>query len=132
MRQTKNNVGYFQVNFCFKNNRKRFLVHRLVAQAFIPNPYNLPQVNHKDEDKENNFFENLEWCDNVYNNNYGSHCENISQANSKPVMCVETGEIFKSQAEAAKKLGTYATNISRCCLKKRLTVYGFHFEFAEV
>lgn len=60
--------GYFIVSLKNKN----FRVHRLVAQAFIPNPEGLPQVNHKDEDKSNNNVDNLEWCDSKYNNNYGT------------------------------------------------------------
>lgn len=64
----KNTNGYFSV--CLQG--KRFMIHRLVAQAFIPNIDNLPQVNHKDEDKANNSVDNLEWCDNIYNMNYGT------------------------------------------------------------
>ena len=60
--------GYLVVSLKYK----MFRVHRLVAQAFIPNPDNLPQVNHKDEDKSNNRVDNLEWCDSKYNNNYGT------------------------------------------------------------
>lgn len=60
--------GYLVVSLQYK----MFRVHRIVAEAFLPNPDNLPQVNHKDEDKSNNRVDNLEWCDSKYNNNYGT------------------------------------------------------------
>ena len=70
------NQGYIQV-YLYKNGiRTGFKVHRLVALTFIPNPDNLPQVNHKDEDKTNNSVDNLEWCDHKYNINYGHRTEN--------------------------------------------------------
>ena len=67
-----NKKGYRLVSLSKNGIIKKFSVHRLVAQAFIPNPDNLPQVNHKDEDKTNNNVDNLEWCDAKYNNNYGT------------------------------------------------------------
>ena len=71
-----NNQGYIQV-YLYKNGiRKGFRVHRLIAQAFLPNPNNLPQVNHLDEDKTNNRVDNLEWCTAKYNSNYGHRTEN--------------------------------------------------------
>ena len=60
--------GYLVVSLQYR----MFRVHRIVAEAFLPNPDNLPQVNHKDEDKSNNRVDNLEWCDSKYNNNYGT------------------------------------------------------------
>ena len=73
--QAKNSKGYLYVHLS-KNNKKRTVaVHILVAQAFIPNILNLPEVNHKDEDKINNYSSNLEWCTRRYNNTYGSRIE---------------------------------------------------------
>ena len=68
----KNKDGYLQVNLCCNGKYKMFLVHRLAAQAFIPNPDNLPEINHKDENPGNNNVDNLEWCTRKYNINYGS------------------------------------------------------------
>lgn len=63
---------YLQVVLSKNGNHRKHLVHRLIAFTFIENPYNLPEVNHIDEDKTNNCVSNLEWCDHKYNNNYGS------------------------------------------------------------
>ena len=77
--------GYLFI-FLFKNKqKKRFYVHRLVAQAFIPNPNNLPMINHKDENPLNNNLNNLEWCDYKYNGNYGTVKERIGQASRKRI-----------------------------------------------
>lgn len=76
----KNNKGYSEVALWKDSKRKMFMVHRLVAQAFIPNPNNLPQVNHKDENKTNNIVENLEWCTQSYNNSYGTRLERVSSS----------------------------------------------------
>ena len=68
----ENYKGYLRVSLCKNGKHKHYKVHRLVGIAFIPNEYNLPQINHKDENKHNNAIDNLEWCDNWYNNHYGS------------------------------------------------------------
>lgn len=73
------NKGYCGVYLYNENGRKFFLVHRLVAKAFIPNDSNFPEVNHKDENPLNNRVENLEWCTSKYNNNYGRHKEKVRQ-----------------------------------------------------
>lgn len=63
---------YLSVYLSKNGERKRYVVHRLVAMAFLPNPNNLPEVNHKDENRQNNSVGNLEWCDRVYNTRYGT------------------------------------------------------------
>lgn len=78
---SRDHYGYMQVHLCRGNTSK---VHRLVAMAFIPNPYNLPQVNHKDEDMANNCAANLEWCSNTYNNNYGTKNERQGRTKGSP------------------------------------------------
>lgn len=67
-----NSNGYLFVGLRKDKKRKFKYIHRLVAEAFIPNPNNLPQINHKDENKQNNCVNNLEWCTNKYNQNYGT------------------------------------------------------------
>ena len=71
----RNNCGYMLVSLSNHRRTKQFFIHRLVASAFIPNPNNLPEVNHKDEDKTNNKVDNLEWCTRKYNMNYGTRIE---------------------------------------------------------
>ena len=77
--------GYLLVNLCKNGKVKSFLVHRLVAEAFIDNTDNLPQVNHKDENPLNNVVSNLEWCSYSYNNSYGTRLERVrdKQINGK-------------------------------------------------
>ena len=77
-----NKRGYLQVTLTVNNKRHYFGVHRLVAQAFIPNPNNFPQVNHKDENPLNNNVKNLEWCTAKYNCNYGSRNSKIPNKTS--------------------------------------------------
>lgn len=73
-----NSRGYQNVVLCKNGKTKTFSMHRLVAIAFLDNSDNLPQVNHKDENKLNNCVDNLEWCDSKYNNNYGTRNKKCS------------------------------------------------------
>ena len=70
LRTDKSNNGYLRVVLCKDGKKKKYLVHRLVCESFLPNSNNLPEVNHKDENKTNNKVDNLEWCDRTYNNRY--------------------------------------------------------------
>lgn len=86
-----------------------FSIHRLVATMFIPNPNNLPVVNHRDENPGNNCIDNLEWCTSEYNNNYGTKNqkmkETLGKVICKKVRCIETGEVFDSITLAAEWAG---------------------------
>ena len=111
-----NENGYTMVNIYENGKRENKTVHRLVAEAFIPNTENLPQVNHIDEVKDNNNVENLEWCTSKHNNNHGTRNERLAQTQSKKVVGVniKTGEVltFSSTSEARRK-GYF--NISQAC-----------------
>lgn len=116
--------GYQAVVLSKKGVVKSFLIHRLVALTFIPNPYNLPQVNHKDENPSNNCVGNLEWCDQKYNSNYGTSKNRIALKLkngllSKPVQQYCTDGTFvreyPSAIEASRQLGLNVSGIISCC-----------------
>lgn len=86
--------GYIRTQLYKDNKRSTVKVHRLVAEAFIPNPKNYPMVNHMDEVKSNNCVENLEWCTSSYNVQYSSH------KHYKKIKCLTTGKVFNSRKEA--------------------------------
>lgn len=132
LKTDKNSKGYARV-YLFKNNvGKKLAIHKLVAMAYIPNPDNLPQVNHKDENKENNSLNNLEWCTNKYNSNYGTRNERAAKAKMKKVLCVELNRIFDSELQAEKELKICVSRSSGCCSGKFNTAGGYHWCFAEV
>lgn len=110
---------------------KRFLVHRLVAQTFIPNPDNLPQVNHIDENKTNNSVENLEWCTALENLNHSDIIEKASEAKFKKVKCVDTNEIYDSIKSACERLGLHHSNIVACCNGRRRTCGGMRWIYVK-
>ena len=100
LKPTHTRNGYLKVDLHNNGKRKTKHIHRLVTEAFIPNPESLPQINHIDEVKDNNNVENLEWCDSSYNINYGTRTERVSK--KVRALNVETGEVvtFNSTAEA--------------------------------
>lgn len=127
----ENKYGYLSVNLCKYGNRKMFKIHRLVAQAFLSNSENFPEVNHKDENPKNNHSSNLEWCDRKYNCNYGTRNERMRKTKSKKVICIETNFTYESVNEASRQTGFDKGNISKCCLGKSKTTGGYHWKYIE-
>lgn len=116
----KDKFGYLRVHLVKNTKHKSCLVHRLVARAFIPNTNNLPQINHKDENKLNNYVDNLEWCTAKYNCNYGTKIERardkISKANKGKHYSANT-EFKKGQEAWNKGKATYYTAKKVKCIE---------------
>lgn len=130
----KNGNGYLQVILRKDGHRKQPLVHRLVADAFIPNPNNLETVNHKDEVKTNNAATNLEWMSQKDNINYGTRNKRVGEALSKQVQMLDkqTGELlatFPSTHEAGRVTGINQSHISACCNGKRKSAGGYKWRY---
>lgn len=131
LKLTSNAKGYLQLILHKNGKISSRKVHRLVAEAFIPNPEELPQVNHKDENKTNNCVDNLEWCTNYYNAWYGTKIDKMRKKRSKPILCVETGVIYPCIMEIERQLGIPNTNITACCKGRRKTAGGYHWKIVK-
>ena len=129
MAQRKNRGGYLYTSLRKNGKRVSYEVHRLVAKAYIPNPGNLPQVNHKDEDKANNHVDNLEWVTCKENANHGTRTARMAGTQSKAVYCVELDKVFPSAKVAAQLLGIGACCISQTCLGYQKQTRGYHFRY---
>ena len=135
--------GYYWISLWKNGKRKMYLIHRLVALAFIPNPMNLPQVNHIDENKTNNCADNLEWCDCKYNINFGNRNKLAGdklkdiflnrEDCSKPILQLDLdGNIvneYPSIHEAERQTGFKNQNICNCLKGKRKTCGGFIWKY---
>lgn len=121
--------GYMFVCLCHDNVRKYFKLHRLVAQTFISNQENKPQVNHKDENKKNNCVDNLEWATSKENINYGSHTERSGLNRRKTILQYSKSKEFirewSGAAEVERLLGINHANIAQCCRGKLKSAGGF-------
>lgn len=120
----------------YKNaTQKKLLIHRLVAEAFIPNPNNLPCVNHKDETRTNNRVDNLEWCSQKYNLNYGTIKEKHRNRQCKAVNQYTKDGIFikswRSESDVQRELSILRECIGRCCKGRQTTAGGFIWKYAN-
>lgn len=113
LRPHSNTIVYPTVHLSLgsPSKRKRVTVHRLVAASFIPNPGNLPQVNHRDENPRNNRADNLEWCSEVYNHNYGTYRERNMMRYANPILF--EGVRYNSIHDCARKTGRTCKHISQ-------------------
>lgn len=140
LKPAKRKDGYLIINLHKEGKMKTYLVHRLVAKAFIPNN-NLFKIdiNHKDEDKTNNNASNLEWCTRAENNNYGTRNERSAKAQingirSKAVIQYTLAgkpiALFPSVMEIERRLGFSNGNIAKCCNGKYKTAYKYIWRYA--
>lgn len=127
-----NGHGYLQINISIDGKKTRKYVHRLVAQTFIPNPDNLPQINHKDGNTRNNDIENLEWCTAKYNCQYREkYGVSRTEAVGTPVFAINLSTLevlhFSAQREAERELGVKQSYISAVINSKQKYAHGYWF-----
>lgn len=141
-KQEETKDGYMRVLLCYYGKHYHCAVHRLVAQAFIPNPEESPCINHKDENTKNNCVENLEWCTWKYNSNYGTLPNRISERMQREHPCrkkvyqyslngIPLNE-FNSAKEAAAKVGCVSVDmIGRACRGQAKTAGGYKWSYKQ-
>ena len=138
----KTNKRYDQVDLYKDGKRTSKAVHILVAEAFVPNPDNKPEVNHKDGNKHNNHADNLEWvthkenCEHAWVNGLAKPSRSMlgkknpnGGRKGKPIRIVETGEVFNSTLECEKAIGGNNRHINDCLRGRQNTHRGYHFEY---
>ena len=139
MTPSENTDGYFKINLRKNGETKTCYVHRLIAQTFIPNPENKPEINHIDEDKTNNRVDNLEWKWHKDNINHGTHNERSAKTRtngklSKRVLQLSLdGELIREweSTQECGRNGFDQSAVAACCRGERKTHKGFRFMYAD-
>ena len=144
LKQQPHNEGYWVAQLSKDSKLSLYLVHRLVATAFIPNPMNKEMVNHKDGNKQNNNADNLEWATRQENEDHAfrtglKKClgpdhmhamrEAAAKVNGRPVRCIETGVVYRSKCQAGKLLGVDESSIGYS-IQHHKTIRVGTFEYA--
>lgn len=129
LKAVKNNSGYGTVNLYNGTieGRRSCSIHQLVAENFVKNPKHYKEINHKDGNKDNNNYTNLEWCKHPYNLDH-AYTNNL-HSKQKAVRCIDTGVIYRSAMEAARKLNCVNSMVSACCRGERHKHHGMRFEY---
>ena len=132
-------AGYRKVTLCNNGNRRDNTISRIVGEAFHKNPSRLPQINHKDENKLNDRADNLEWCTVLYNNRYGTKPSRTSAALvgrfGVAVNQLTIDGVFLKKwncmSDIKRSIGAKVQNISKVCLGRKISTYGYKWEYAE-
>ena len=127
----QNEIGYCRFTVCINSINRTFYVHQLVADAWLPNPDNLPYINHKNEIKYDNRVENLEWCTAKYNSTYNNIRKRAGDTKAIPVKVYNTNgeyiDIFRSGKEASEFTKVPRGSISLCLRGKEFSAKGYIF-----
>lgn len=131
----ENDKGYYRVSLSKNGKRKHYFIHMLVAKHFVPNYYNLPEINHKDENSFNNCYDNLEWCTHSYNLSYGTRNKKVVEKLRKQINQYSIDGKFiathYSIQDASRNLKIHAGPICKCCKGKQRTAYGYVWKYVE-
>ena len=134
LKTSQDRYGYEKVTLSCYDHKLNTTVGRLVAEKYIPNPQNLPQVNHKNENRLDNRVKNLEWCTAKYNSRYGTRTERSAISRSKPLITIDyehDEEYFSSAGKAAEMLSLKQGNISACLRGEQNQSGGYTFRYAD-
>ncbi len=134
-----NQAGYYRVNLCYHGKRRAKFIHRIVAEAFLENPLDYSQVNHKDENKRNNSVDNLEWCNAEYNTNYGSRNQRVAEImrmrNNRSIVAVDPKSneetIFPSITFASAIIGKQKSYICYAIKHPQKAYSGYKWRYAD-